>query len=147
MPEINNPDSSQIREIEELERQLAEKKAAINIEKGIEGQIEKQVEISQENLSEAQTKTAAPAPTVQTPTEDKNQDKKQEIENDAKSIAMMDEKRKLETLVALALTKGIEHSIEVADSLKDPYILDELHDKLVGELHDKLVKEKKLKDL
>jgi cell division protein FtsI/penicillin-binding protein 2 len=146
MPEINSPENSRLEEIEELERQLAEKKAAANIESGM-NQVERQMEISRENLPEFQTQIAAPTPTSQAAQTDVKSDKKKEIEQDARSIAAMDETRKVETLVAIALEKGITYSIEVANSLQDPYILDTLHDKLIGELHDRLVKENKLKDL
>jgi len=146
MPEINNPENaSRIREIEELERQLAERKAAINIESTLGGRIEKRVEVSRENVAEAQNPQASVAPVATVSKRD--EDKKQEIMEDSKSIALMDEGKRIQTLVTLALEKGIMHSIEVANSLKDPYILDMLHDKLIGELHDKLVKENKLKDL
>ena len=147
MPETN-PESAQLSEIEELERQLAEKKAAVNIEKGL-GQFEQQLEISRENLPEFQN--PIPAPVVQsakkTDKEEKEGGDKKDIERDARAIAAMDETRKIETLTAIALTKGINHSVEVANSLRDPYILDLLHDKLIGELHEKLVKEKKLKEV
>lgn len=144
MPETNSFENPQLDEIHELERQLAEKKAAMNIEGGME-RMEIGPEIGRENFSEAQVQ--APAPVVsQTAVADKN-DKKKEIEQDAKSIAMMDETRKIETLIAIALEKGIMHSVAVANNLQDPYILDTLHDKLVGELHDRLVREKKLKEI
>jgi hypothetical protein len=144
MPEIENPENSRMQEIEELERQLAEKKAAINIESGA-GRIEKHIEISRENLSEVQSPVIAT--TQQTAAFADNETKKKEIQQDIRSIVNMDETRKIDTLVAIALEKGISHSIEVANSLQDPYILDTLHDKLLGELHDRLVKENKLKDL
>ena len=145
MPEIIKPEGSRLLEIEELERQLAEKKAAINIESGID-QADKSVEISRENTQEVQIPSAS-APTQTTTSAVKDENKKKEIAQDVKSIAMMDETRKIETLVAIALDKGIEHSIEVANGLQDPYVLDTLHDKLVGELHDRLVKDKKLKEV
>jgi len=146
MPEITNPENnSKMNEIEELERQLAEKKAAINIEGTIGSRIEKRAEISHENVAEAQIPQATATPIAVASKQDEN--KRREIMEDTKSIALMDEGKRIETLVTLALEKGIMHSIEVANSLKDPYILDMLHDKLIGELHDKLVKENKLKDL
>ncbi|MFA7169417.1 MAG: hypothetical protein WC178_01025 [Candidatus Paceibacterota bacterium] len=146
MPEINNPEGLRLREIEELEKHLAEKKAAAVIENGA-GQIERRMEISQENLPEMQTQAITPTPATQNTQKDKDKKRKKEIEQDTKSITMMDETRKMETLVAIALDKGINHSIEVANNLRDPYILDLLHDKLIGELHEKLVKEKRLKEI
>ncbi len=145
MPEMNSPENSQMQEIEELERQLAEKKAAMSIENGI-SKIEKTVEISMENIPELQAPIAVPAPASIAQT-GLGRSREEEVMQDAKSIAMMNETRKIETLVAIALEKGITHSIEVANSLQDPYILDTLHDKLVGELHDRLVRDKKLKEI
>ncbi len=142
MPEINSAENPRLQEIQELERQLAEKKAAINIENGID-QIEKQAETYQNTFSEPQI-SAVPTSASATQTDDQ---KKKEVERDAKTIAAMDESRKVETLVGIALEKGINHSINVAYNLGDPYILDLLHDKLIGELHGKLVEQKKLKEL
>jgi hypothetical protein len=144
MPENNSFENPQLDEIRELERQLAEKKAAMNIESGME-RMEIRPETGRENFSE--TPVQAPVPSVSQAAVADKIDKRKEIEQDAKSIAMMDETRKIETLIAIALEKGIMHSIEVANNLQDPYILDTLHDKLVGELHDRLVSEKKLKEV
>ena len=145
MPEMNNLENPQLSEIELLEKQLAEKKAAMNIESGME-RMEIRPEMSREDLLEAPVQMPAPPVAAQIAVASKS-DKKKEIEQDAKSIAMMDETRKIETLIAIALEKGIMHSIAVANNLQDPYILDTLHDKLVGELHDRLVREKKLKEV
>lgn len=145
MPEINGVENPQLQEIQELERQLAEKKAAMNIESGME-RMEIRPEMSREDFSEAPVQTPA-TPVVSQIAVASKSDEKKEIEQDTKSIAMMDETRKIETLIAIALEKGIMHSIEVANNLQDPYILDTLHDKLVGELHDRLVREKKLKEV
>jgi hypothetical protein len=142
MPEINSPESANLQEIAELERQLAEKKAAINFE-GARLENEQRIEIGSENLAERQTQTIVPVQkTTATATV-----KSAQVASDVKSIATLDETHKIEMLVAIALEKGIAHSIEVANGLKDPYILDSLHDKLIGELHDRLVKENKLKEI
>lgn len=147
MPEINGPENAQLGEIEELEKQLAAKKAAMNIEREAGG-MENQIEISQENFPEFQNPVpAATATPAQSAAAKDKKEKHSNVQQDARSIAMMDETRKIETLVALALGKGIDHAVEVANSLQDPYILDMLHDKLIGELHEKLIKEKKLKKL
>lgn len=142
MPEINQAENPQLAEIVELERQLAAKKAAMSLENRDE-QFERQAEISRENVAEAQA-PAAPAPSAPKPAQAQKQ---KDIEQDARSIAAMDEARKIETLVIIALEKGIMHCIEVAAKLQDPYILDTLHDKLIGELHERLVNENKLKEI
>ena len=49
--------------------------------------------------------------------------------------------RKVQTLVNLALRKGVVHAVKVARHLDDNYTLDEFHDRLLAqELHDALVK-------
>jgi hypothetical protein len=143
MPELNNPENVRQSEIEELERQLAEKKAAMSFE-GNKLENEKHIDLTGENMPEWQPQSATP---TQTPSTSPSTDKTTRIAHDVKSISAMDESHKIEMLVGLALDKGIAHSIEVADGLKDPFILDMLHDKLVGELHDRLVKERKLKEV
>jgi len=131
-------------EIELLEKQLKEKKQAL--EKGPSAK--KEAEISHENIGEmemsnVQTSTqtqAKPAPTS-------DNDKAVEIDTDVKKIKDLDVSRQVRILTTLAFEKGIQHSIKVARGLNDAYLLDALHDKLVGELHDELVKKGKLKEI
>lgn len=146
MSEISNSESQQMLEIQELERQLAEKKAAANIESNM-NQIERKAEATQENIPEAQAVSSTMLRTTPFAANANTQNNSQQYKYSAEAISMMDEKRKVETLVAIALERGIESSIETANALKDPYLLDALHDRLIGELHDRLVREKKLKDL
>jgi hypothetical protein len=142
MPEINN-ENAKLREIEELERKLAEKRAAV--EKEMPAIETKEAGITVENIKEAELQ---PVPIVQAPatTGDKHS-RDEEIAKDAKDIKNLDTARQAKVLVALAFEKGITYSIKVARSLNDAYLLDELHDKLVGELHEELVKKGKLKDI
>lgn len=147
MPELNSAENPQLSEIEELEKQLAEKKAAANIE-SVENPFERQLEIARENFPELQAQTLTPTTASVTVSDDEiDGDKARDVQQDVRALATMDETRKMETLVAIALDKGINHAVEVANNLRDPYILDLLHDKLIGELHDKLVSEKKLKEI
>jgi hypothetical protein len=141
---MNNPENMKMQEIEELERQLAARKAAIR-----EGaQFERQAEIGRENFSETQpAASSAPDPMHLAASDDIAQQRETAIAEDIRAIATMDELHKVETLVALALDKGVTHSVEVAYGLQDPYILDVLHDKLLCELHDRLVKENKLTEV
>jgi len=143
MPEMNNIENPQMREIAELERQLAEKKAQLNYESA-PVQTENRVELTRENAPFETQPVAAP---VAPPTTAKPDNKQREVEADARNIATMDEAHKIETLVVIALEKGIMHCIAVATKLQDPYILDTLHDKLIGELHERLVNENKLKEI
>ncbi len=139
MPESN--ENIKIQEIEKLEKELAEKRAAIE-SVGIEN---KEAEITKENLAEQATQTN---PTQQTTTAVATDDEEaEEIKKDAKEIKNLDTARQVKVLVTLAFEKGIGHSIKVARNLNDAYLLDELHDKLVGELRNELVEKGKLKDI
>ncbi|MCK5465958.1 hypothetical protein KAI56_00460 [Candidatus Parcubacteria bacterium] len=139
MPESN--ENIKIQEIEKLEKELAEKRAAIE-SVGIES---REAEITKENLGEQQSQTI---PTQQTTTAITTDDEKtKEIKNDAKEIKNLDTARQVKVLVVLAFEKGIGHSIKVARNLNDAYLLDELHDRLVGELRSELVEKGKLKEI
>ncbi|MDD3190248.1 MAG: hypothetical protein PHI66_00970 [Candidatus Pacebacteria bacterium] len=144
MPEIISPENLELEEIEELERQLAERKAAREKKEAGIIETDKEAEITKENLQEVQSQISS---TTQTAPVKNEEERKRKIAKDISALRDMDEVRKIETLVMIALSEGIDHSIEVARGLQDPYILDSLHDKLIGELHDKLIKEGKLKDL
>ena len=139
MPESN--ENIKIQEIEKLEKELAEKRAAIE-SMGIEN---KEAEITKENLAEQAMQTI---PSQQTTTAVATDDEEaEEIKKDAKEIKNLDTARQVKVLVTLAFEKGIGHSIKVARNLNDAYLLDELHDKLVGELRNELVEKGKLKDI
>jgi len=139
MPESN--ENIKIKEIEKLEQELAEKKAAIeNV--GIEN---KETEITEENLGEHQSQIISTQQTTIAIADD--EEKKEEIKKDAKEIKNLDTARQVKVLVTLAFEKGIGHSIKVARNLNDAYLLDELHDKLVGELRSELVEKGKLKEI
>ena len=131
-------------EIELLEKQLQEKKQAL--EKGPAGK--KEAEISKENISETESSNVQmTAQTQVTPAFTNDDDKSTEISTDISKIKDLDVSRQVKILTTLAFEKGIQYSIKVARGLNSPYLLDELHDKLVGELHDELVKKGKLKEI
>ena len=139
MPESN--ENIKIREIQKLEKELAEKRAAIE-GAGVEN---REAEITEENLGERQAQIIS---TQQTATAIADEEEKtEEIKNDAREIKNLDTVRQVKVLVTLAFEKGIKHSIKVARNLNDAYLLDELHDKLVGELRSELVEKGKLKDI
>lgn len=168
MPDIS-PEDSKLREIRELERQLAKKKASLGMDHpmGIadsssepeeyspgwaqvarEGAREARVEnrVEEENQFEAMASTIKTATTGSLAVVN-NEDRAAEITNDVKSIMAMDAERRIQTLSALAWQKGISYSIEVARRLDDPYTLDLLHSQLSGELYEKLVTAKKLDNI
>ncbi len=141
MPESN--ENIQLDEIKELEKKLAEKRAAFETEVP---QVEnREAEITKENLQEVSSQQAVP--TQQQTAIIANEDETKSAEKDFKKIKNLDTARQVEVLSALAFEKGINHSVSIARNLNDAYLLDELHDKLVGELHEELVKKGKLKEI
>ncbi len=64
-----------------------------------------------------------------------------DISQDASEVhQQMDYESQLQHLIDLAVTKGVLHSVQVAEHLNDYYMLDRLHDQLVhDDLHQKLV--------
>lgn len=140
MSEIN--ENIKLQEIEKLEKELAERRAAIE-GAGVEN---KEAEITKENLGEQQSQITSTQQTAAAIADDE-EEKKEEIKNDAKEIKNLDTARQVKVLITLAFEKGLTHSIKVARNLNDAYLLDELHDKLVGELRNELVEKGKLKDI
>ncbi len=51
----------------------------------------------------------------------------------------------IEELIGLALAKGLNSAIKIANSLKNPHILDEFHDALADKYYEKLLESRKLK--
>lgn len=47
------------------------------------------------------------------------------------------EKDKIETLVEIAMTRGIEKAVDMAKKDKSPYIMDAFHDRLIEEMRKK----------
>ncbi|MEA1937296.1 MAG: hypothetical protein U9N04_04270 [Patescibacteria group bacterium] len=143
MPESN--ENIQLDEIKELEKKLAERKAAF--EKEVPQVENREAEITKENLQEVFPQQAFPTQGQTTITDDNSKDETESVKKDFRKIKNLDTARQVEVLLALAFEKGINHSVIIARNLKDAYLLDELHDKLVGELHEELVKKGKLKEI
>ena len=129
MPESN--ESIQLSEIEELKRKLAEKEAAF---KGEVSQVEnREAEITKENLQELVSQQTVPV--SQKTTVSNDDDAEESAEGDSQKIKNLDTVGQVKVLSALAFEKGINHSVRIARSLQNAYLLDERDDKLVGELH------------
>lgn len=141
MVEINK-ENSNLQEIKNMEKELAEKKAALGIEAENSGIEAKEVEITKENLPE---QTPTQVTTASTQVQQDDDDKK--VKTTATELKSLDTVGQVNKLTTLAFEKGLEHSIKIARSLNDAYLLDELHDKLVGELHEELIKKGKLKEI
>jgi len=145
MPEIKN-ENIKLREIEELEKQLAERKAAFEKE-GRRIEAAGKIEITKENAPEKPWQATPAQPAVATVAIDEEKARLEEIKRDVKKIKNLDTARQVKVLVTLAFEKGIAHSIKVARSLNDAYLLDQLHDELIGELREELVKKGRLKEI
>ena len=60
----------------------------------------------------------------------------------------MDAESQVQHLIDLAQQKGVVHAVKVAQHMQDNYILDTMHDRLLGqELHDALVAKGMIKEL
>jgi len=165
MPEIS-PEDSQLREIKELERQLAKRKAALGLDHMSDdisdhnddqdldytpGWTEKGRGVGLETGPRHENQIESMVATVKTATGGSlapvDEDRSAEINRDVDALSAMEEEKKIKTLSALAWQKGISYSIEVARRLEDPYTLDLLHSQLSNELHDQLVEAKKLDEV
>jgi len=120
-------------EIFELEKKLAEKKQELAEKQEFEKH-DKDIlrEVVKERISQVKVSTKPPAP---------------QIAKKAKEIGVESKERQIQLLIDLVFQKGVEHAIEVARRLDNPYLLDELHDSLVDKLYKKLVEEGKLKKI
>ncbi len=120
-------------EIFELEKRLAEKKQEL-AEKQEFGRHDKDIlgEIVKERIGQVKISTESPAP---------------HVVKKVKAIGLESKERQIQLLIELVFQKGVDHAIEVARRLDNPYLLDELHDSLVDELYNKLVEEGKLKKI
>ena len=139
--EINDSENMEIhKEIEDLERKLFEKKASL--EKGT-GKIETKVEVAKEKTHEQFQQTSSD----QTAADANDEKEKSKVKEEIRKIKDLDTSKQVKILVALAFEKGISYSIKIARSLNDAYLLDELHDKLIGELYEEFVNKGKLKKI
>lgn len=138
MTELTPEHEALQREITELESLLREKRGAAGMETAPER------EEFREAFREKYGESFAPAPTPSTavpavPPSDIAGHQQ------AVTVAPEDEK-KLETLIGIALTKGVRVAADVARSAS-PWLMDELHDRLQDHYYDRLIQAKQLKAL
>lgn len=129
-------------EIAELEKKLEEKKRLAEIS-GIEVSLEKEVfkEAVKEHIAEKRAQISASLPPEQM------QAKQQQIASDADKLKEMAEQKQLEELINIASSKGPLEAVHIAENLKNPRLVDDLHDYLTDELYGHLVENRKLKEL
>jgi len=126
-------------EIKELERLLEEKKRAL-IERGVE-KVPKEAfrEVMKEYVEAKKPPSYLPPSPVPVPASDdaakKNDEQKKRIRE-----------AELDKLIAVSFEEGIVEAVNQAERTT-PWLLDELHDRLVDEYYQKLVQSSKLKEL
>ncbi len=144
MPE--NKNENPLSEIERLEKELADKKAALeNLDKSGEAsqeQPEQKEDEQKYQIEKESSLSATTQPTVQAKTQAQTKPAKKTINDDFKSL---DKEHQVKVLAAVAFEEGIMRAVDLARHLDDAYVLDKLHDQLVGDLYERLVEEKKLK--
>ncbi len=137
-PEAISPEA----EIKELERKLEQKKREL-AEKETVLPTEKEVfrEVLREHIAENKSAPQGephfnPQPQTQTAV-----DLKKRPDGDLKKE---EREEQIKSLIEVALTKTITEAVKMAEA-SSPYLLDELHDRLVDDYYDKLLALRKLK--
>ena len=120
-------------EIRELEWLLAEKRKTME-EKGIEKEPK---EVFREVFKEY---VGAKKPAVQLPAAVSDEQKRQ-----ADELKQKERHEQLEHLIGISFEKGLLDAVTLAENMT-PWLLDELHDRLVDEYYQKLVQSQKLKE-
>ena len=137
-PEAVSPEA----EIKELERKLEQKKREL-AEKETVLPEEKEIfrEVLREHIKETRTSVADDfkAPATAAPTDDQ----KKKIDD---SVQKEELEQQVKGLIEVAFTKTIIEAVKAAEAAS-PYLLDELHDRLVDDYYDKLLALRKLESL
>ncbi len=126
-------------EILELERKIEQKKHELEKVKRIEGAVEK--------ISEKTPAVTAPAiSAVTAPAISREEELTEEEKKSIQEIKNLPRQKQLETLINIALWRGLSQSIKIARSLNNAYILDEFHDTLIDKLYKELLSRGQLKE-
>ncbi|MEK7162565.1 MAG: hypothetical protein AAB730_01780 [Patescibacteria group bacterium] len=122
-------------EIKWLESQLEAKKKELGERVG--GQEER--EMVKEVLREAPEPPSSPASTSQAGLSDEEASRK------ADELKEKEHSHIIEELVKIAFSKNLLSALKVANSLRNPHLLDEFHDTLADHYYQKLLEARKLK--
>lgn len=132
-------------EIQHLERQLEEKKRAL-AERGTSVPSEKELfrEVLREHMEAVRPSppSSPPAPVTHLPPVSPSDDaarRKQTFTDDK------EKEEKVRALVEKAMMGTVEEAVKSAER-DSPYMLDELHDRLVDDFYDKLIQLRKVKE-
>jgi hypothetical protein len=125
-------------EIKILEQQLAEKKRALEtlpeVKKPEKQLFHEVVREHMETIRKPQDDTAKKT-FVFRPSAKQTDDAKKKADD----LKETEHKEQVESLVEIALSKGIVDAVETARHLNDPHLLDDFHDAIVDVYFDKLV--------
>lgn len=128
-------------EIADLESRLAEKRRLAEIS-GFELPAEKETfkEVVKERIQEKKAEMLAPAAP-------RAQAQVQQAQSEADRIKEMTEQKQFEELVNIAMSKSPVDAIHIAEHIKNPKLLDDLHAYLTDQLYDTMVERRELREL
>ena len=128
-------------EIAALEAKLAEKRQVL----GLPGQGAREVLATKEIIKEAvreRMANAAPPAMAIAPAQTQVTVAPTQVTHD--SLIGQSPDRQVTALINVALEQGIDHAVNIAKNLNDPFIYDSLHDSLTTIFYDELIKRNKL---
>ncbi len=148
MPEITpGGEKTPHQEIAELERLLAEKKQALTAESAAKPEREIFREAFRETYGESLSpKTTSPAPYPLTGSGQAPSLPPDELAKHASALGAQAREEQMESLVAIALSKGVVAAADVARRAT-PWLMDELHDRLCDRYYQHLIASRQLKAL
>ncbi|MDP3727757.1 MAG: hypothetical protein Q8R35_03940 [bacterium] len=152
MPEtIPGGEQTPHQEIAELERLLAEKKQALADESAARPERELFRETFRETYGEALSPQTPPPSTDSTSSPQANSGQTpslppDELAKHAAALAAQEREEQLESLIAIAISKGVTAAAGVARRAT-PWLMDELHDRLCDRYYQHLIASRQLKAL
>lgn len=142
MPEtIPGGERTPHQEIAELERLLAEKKQALAVEGKAPPERELFSETFRETYGESLSPKTSTLPSASAPSLPPD-----ELAKHASSLATQEREEQMESLIAIALSKGVAAAADVARRAT-PWLMDELHDRLCDRYYQHLIASRQLKAL
>lgn len=132
---LERPEGTPIVSKDQLGRMVETAQGTREAREQIEG-VEEQpvIEQSQEEIQQVRA-SAAQAAAI-----------KKGLADDIAMIQDLNRPKQVKSLVVIALQRGVHYAFDVANGLKDPYLLDEFHDAMANEMKDVLIERKKLKE-
>jgi len=139
-------------EIAELERMLAEKRAALEMQRktGEAGELPHPKEVLRELIKEKIASTPGSVglpPPLPPPTSQSVKPKLPKLSEETPSYELEELQPKVRQLVEHAFQKSLDEAISLAKSADNEALLDAFHDIIVDELYDHLVETGKLEEV